>query len=606
MRLLLFVLFLLCTLLPRLRAQTSRLDSLLTALNALPESGDTARLNARSALQFKIGSQYYKQKNYTESRRYYREGLRSEERLASPRGIAQGLSNIAYTYQMEGRFPEAVDSFLLAYRHWEAVRDTGKMSNTAVSISQIDAEIPGQTRNELEYARLCLQLAEQARRWHGVCACAHLVGDVYDKLGQPDSSVFFLQKSLTLLEKTPDPYGLHSLYLSLARVEARRQNPARELEWLLKADALLQQGQIQLQPDQLANHNLHLADACLRRGDTGKAALLLSDVQKNLIAGISDPTYRDRLYEHLSRLAEAQNRPADALRFYKMHIAARDSVQSLDNARRITRIQMTHDFERKQSALAAQQSSELALRDARSRQNNLIFLLVTLGLLGGGALGFYTYRQRQERRRSELELASLRAQINPHFIFNCLNSIYRYTKERDTDTAGKYLQKFSSLLRLVLENSRVEKITLARDLEALQLYVDIESLRFKDKLQFSLYLDPEIDPGFVQIPGMLIQPHVENAIWHGLLHRPEGGRLAVRITQPTETLLRVEVEDDGIGRRAAGELASRSALNKKSLGQKITTERLLALGKLAHSETIDLSDAQGNPAGTRVILDIPL
>ena len=229
-----------------------------------------------------------------------------------------------------------------------------------------------------------------------------------------------------------------------------------------------------------------------------------------------------------------------------------------------------------------------------------------LVLLATATFVFYTYRQRQERRRTELELANLRAQINPHFIFNCLNSIYRYTKERDTDTAAKYLQKFSSLLRLVLENSRSEKITLARDLEALQLYVDIESLRFKEKLQFSLELDPEIDPSFLQIPGMLIQPHVENAIWHGLMHRKEGGKIWLRLTLPAENLLRIEIEDDGIGRAAAGELESKSALTKKSLGQKITAERLKATGKLAHSETIDLSDENGNAAGTKVVMEIPL
>lgn len=244
--------------------------------------------------------------------------------------------------------------------------------------------------------------------------------------------------------------------------------------------------------------------------------------------------------------------------------------------------------------------------DAESRQQQMLFALVLLVLLGAAVFGFYTYRQRQERRRTELELASLRAQINPHFIFNCLNSIYRYTKERDTDTAAKYLQKFSSLLRLVLENSRTEKITLARDLEALQLYVDIEALRFKEKLQYSLETDPDIDPTFLQIPGMLIQPHIENAIWHGLMHRREGGHIRVRLTQPAENLLRVEIEDDGIGRAAAAELESKSALTKKSLGQKITAERLRATGKLAHTETIDLTSANGNAAGTKVVMEIPL
>jgi LytS/YehU family sensor histidine kinase len=162
------------------------------------------------------------------------------------------------------------------------------------------------------------------------------------------------------------------------------------------------------------------------------------------------------------------------------------------------------------------------------------------------------------------------------------------------------------LLRLVLENSRSEKITLARDLEALQLYVDIESLRFKDKLQFQLDIDPDIDPSFLHIPGMLIQPHVENAIWHGLMHRKEGGNIRVHLHQPAEHLLQVVIEDNGVGRAAAMALESKSAMPHKGLGQKITAERLKATGRLSDMETTDLYDADGNPEGTRVTMLIHL
>ena len=136
--------------------------------------------------------------------------------------------------------------------------------------------------------------------------------------------------------------------------------------------------------------------------------------------------------------------------------------------------------------------------------------------------------------------------------------------------------------------------------------MDIESLRFKEKLQYSLTIDPEIDTTFIQIPGMLIQPHVENAIWHGLMHRQDGGHISVRLTLPAENLLHIEIEDNGVGRVVAADLESKSALTKKSLGQKITAERLKGTGKLAFSETIDLTDANGNASGTKVIMEIPL
>ncbi len=587
-----------CALYPKVAsAQNNKLDSLLTELQLRPADTDTAQVNQRAKLNHRISSLYSSQKDYEKCRVHARETLRLATQTQDGRGIALGLHNIAYAYHFEGRYPEALDTFLLGYRQWEALRDTGKMAHTATSISLIYYEMPEQADQALAYARRCMDLTERAHRLHGLCACTHLVGDIFDRMEQPDSAAYYLQRSLQLLEKTPDLPGLATLYLSMARTEERRKNYQPELEWLLRANTTQQRYPGGATDDERANVQLALGNCYLHLGDLSRAAHYLQQVQQQLIPRIADRTYHDRLYEHLSRLAEGQNRPADALRYYKLHIAARDSINNEKNTRRVTQIQMTHDFEQKQALVKAAQDRALALRDARSQQQRLVFALVLLGLLGATAFLFYAYRQRQERRRTELELANLRAQINPHFIFNCLNSIYRYTKARDTDTAAKYLQKFSSLLRLVLENSRTEKITLARDLEALQLYVDIEALRFKEKLRFSLDIDPDIDPSFLQIPGMLLQPQVENAIWHGLMHRKEGGQLHVRLTLPAENLLRVEIEDDGVGRAAAAELASKSALTKKSLGQKITAERLKATGKLARFDTIDLTDDKGNAAG---------
>lgn len=587
-------------------AQQGKIDTLLAELQTIPADADTAHLNRRAKLNFRVSSNYSMLKAYEKSRVYARESLRLSAQGSNARGIASSLGNIAFAYDYEGRYPEALDTFLLSYRYWEQVRDTGKMAHTATSIATLYYEMQGQTGKELEYALLCMNLTERAKRLHGLCACTHLVGDIFDRLGKPDSAAYYLQRSLQLLEKTPDLPGLATLYLSMARTQERKKNYRQELEWLLKTQKTQAQYPEGINDTDLANTQLTLGNCYLNLGMLNQASQILYQIERDVIPRIADMTYHDRLYEHLSRLAERQNRPADALRYFKQHIAARDSINNTENTRRVTQIQMTHDFEQQQAAIQAAQNQELALRDARARQQQLVFAFILLSLLAAAGFLFYHYRQRQERRRTELELANLRAQINPHFIFNCLNSIYRYTKERDTDTAAKYLQKFSSLLRLVLENSRSEKITLARDLEALQLYVDIESLRFKEKLHFSLHIDPEIDPTFLQIPGMLIQPHVENAIWHGLMHRPNGGHIQVRLTLPVEHLLHVEIEDDGIGRAAAEELESKSALNKKSLGQKITAERLHSTGKLAYLETIDLKDDAGQARGTRVVMDVPL
>jgi tetratricopeptide (TPR) repeat protein len=587
-------------------AQTARVDSLKSVLQTIPADTDTARLHRRAQLMWSISTQYFRPlKDFEQCRQYGRGALGLYQHLQMPRGVAQSLSNIGFAYLYENRSPEAVDTLLQAYRVYEQLKDTAKMTYLISTVASHLFEMPEQVDQALAYARLCVDLSTRAQRLHGLCACSHLLGDLYDRTGQPDSAAYFVQNALNLAENASNIPGIVPLYLTMARLAERKHLYQEEKNWLLKAEEAFQKYPDMVTEETDINLLLALSRCMIHLGDWTTASMYLRKSEM-LIPKIKDKSYHERYYLDKSQLAEHQNQPAEALRYFKLHISARDSVQNLENTRRMTEIQVKHSFEQKRIQEAAKQAQELALRDARTQQQRWMFGLILLGILTGAGFAFYTYRQKQERRRTELELANLRAQINPHFIFNCLNSIYRYTKERDTDTAAKYLQKFSQLLRLVLENSRSEKITLARDLEALQLYVDIESLRFKDKLQFQLDIDPDIDPSFLHIPGMLIQPHVENAIWHGLMHRKEGGNIRVHLHQPAEHLLQVVIEDNGVGRAAAMALESKSAMPHKGLGQKITAERLKATGRLSDMETTDLYDADGNPEGTRVTMLIHL
>ena len=208
------------------------------------------------------------------------------------------------------------------------------------------------------------------------------------------------------------------------------------------------------------------------------------------------------------------------------------------------------------------------------------------------------------------EMAALRAQMNPHFIFNCLNSIQFFTAQNNTDKASDYLTKFSRLIRLVLENSKSDKVTLANELETLKLYIEMEAMRFQQKVQYSILIDGLIDTESVQIPPLLLQPFVENAIWHGLMHKEEGGTVTVSVQQPQPDCLRVQITDDGVGRAKAAEYKSKSATKSKSLGMKLTADRIELINQLYQTQThitiTDLTNATGQPTGTRVIIEIPL
>jgi len=215
-----------------------------------------------------------------------------------------------------------------------------------------------------------------------------------------------------------------------------------------------------------------------------------------------------------------------------------------------------------------------------------------------------------EKKIAETEMTALRAQMNPHFIFNCLNSIKLYTLENDSKTASEYLTIFSQLIRLVLENSHSEKISLKKELETLRLYIELEAMRFKDKVHYEISVAPEIDQEYTEIPPLLIQPYVENAIWHGLMHKRIGGTIHIHVTQDSADRLLVEVSDDGVGRQQAAAYKSKTATKNKSYGLKMTSERISIINQLynmdADVEITDLTDAANNPTGTKVKIKIPV
>ncbi len=214
-----------------------------------------------------------------------------------------------------------------------------------------------------------------------------------------------------------------------------------------------------------------------------------------------------------------------------------------------------------------------------------------------------------KHKMAEAEMQALRAQMNPHFIFNCLNSINRYIVKSDQATASLYLTRFAKLIRLILDNSHSKNVVLTNEIEALRLYIEMESLRFDNKFTYDIAVDGDVRTDSIEVPPLIIQPYIENAIWHGLLHRSDGGHLSVRISVLPGNMLQCIIEDNGVGREKARELKSKSATTRKSLGMELTENRLLLLNKYAevHSsiEIVDIKNEQQEPAGTRVILKIP-
>jgi len=213
------------------------------------------------------------------------------------------------------------------------------------------------------------------------------------------------------------------------------------------------------------------------------------------------------------------------------------------------------------------------------------------------------------RKISEVTQANLRQQMNPHFIFNTLNSIQYYMYQHDKLATNNYLTKFSSLMRKVLENSQHTSVPLRDELDALNLYLELETIRFKDKFDYEIKVDEEIDTLMYKVPTMLIQPYVENSISHGLM--PAEGKGLVKINLKLEnTYISCIIEDNGIGREAAQEIKRKSENSHNSLGTQIVSSRLDLVNALYGTslKTIytDLKNINGEPEGTRVEIQIPI
>jgi len=268
-------------------------------------------------------------------------------------------------------------------------------------------------------------------------------------------------------------------------------------------------------------------------------------------------------------------------------------------------------------------SKSILIKSNMPQSNNsisfvaFVFTLVFIFVISSILIINVSLRRNNEKLKSEkiqnklqqqtvmLEMHILRAQMNPHFIFNCLNAINHFILKNEMETASNYLISFSRLVRLVLNNSRQSLITIEEELSMMRLYLDLEKVRFNNAFDYNIHIEKDLDITSLNIPPLIIQPFVENAIWHGLMHKDDPGLLSISI-RTNNNILICEITDNGIGRKRAYEFKSKSVEIKKSMGIEITKKRLELLnGSFEPSSFIeihDLQDKSGIASGTKVVL----
>src|SRR5450432_92507 len=441
------------------------------------------------------------------------------------------------------------------------------------------------------------------------------LGSIYCRLNKYDSSFYYLFQSL---KKTPnDPIILQSLsetYLARKEYDSALIISTNLLESFNKSDdrvhlmtALLNVGR-----SYAGKNNF---SAALKFADEGITLAKAAHAQQSMIDG----------YQLISGIYSRTGHFDSAFSYLNKYTVLKDSVLTHKFLSRLSYYASVSEDDKKQATLNLLDKDN-KIKEVQLKQQSLVNKILIGSILFFILLGFIIFRNFSLKRNNdvlqnkkkqaelqqqaaELKMQTLRTQMNPHFIFNSLNSINRFILENNKPNSSRYLTKFSRLIRMILQNSQSSFISLKSELESLELYLDMEAMRFDDHFSYKIIVPPELNVSRLKVPPLIIQPYVENAVWHGLMHKEEKGELEIEIVQEGHYLY-LKITDNGIGREQAARIASKSATKHKSLGLLITADRIaMNQSDNGNESTViinDLVHADGSAAGTEVQIKIPV
>lgn len=644
--------------LPLLAQYQKKIDSLLIVLQTAKE--DTSKVNTYGRLCWNYGGL---RTEMAKTRAYADSALWLSEKL----GYEEGIIDAHLSYGMVNRYE---DNYAEALEHLKTYVEYHKrnknLSKEVPGWFQMGAvyQLMGDYDKSLAAHEYILKIHEENENWHGYVASMNSIGIIYKRIGKYGEAI----KSYTKAIEVNDKYGLNrdltyishnmgNAYAELKQYDqalgwyqnslelAKRANNDYAIAGNLTAigktynlmqryeEALTEQLKAVEYREKSSEKNA-FSYSLIELGYTYFKLKKYKQAEQYLLKGlrmareveakqvISDACgYLTELYAETGNYRKAYE-------YGQLYHEIKDSIFSETRMAQIEELQTKYETAEKdkQIALLAKekelQENEV-LRQTAIRRNLVLGSLLLLLIAGLIVYALYQRLKNQKamvaknnelkevnfkRQLSELRMKVLQAQMNPHFVFNCMNSINQMILAHDYQNASKYLTKLGKLVRLILENAEEAEISLKDELSMLEAYMQLETLRFKGKIKYQMNVTEDIDQQGTYVPSMILQPFVENAIWHGLLPKQEDGLITISIEQIKDQLVCL-IEDNGVGRNGVSEEQRKSMWKSKSLGLKITEERLSLFSKKLHGKFIqisDLKDVVGRTLGTRVKVNIPI
>ncbi|RPE12471.1 hypothetical protein EGT74_02655 [Chitinophaga lutea] len=552
-----------------------------------------------------LGTSKRNRSQYLLATDYHERALKSAEDARDNRLITISLNNIGVDYRRRDMLEKAFDYHFRALKAAEKDNDERSIAIATNSIGNIKLS-DNKFHEAIEVFNRSLKLEQKRENDLGIAINLGNLGYAYEGLGQLDRAIEFYRQSLAVNEKLNNTTGMSICYTCLGTAYQKKKNYPLAMEYLQKALAI----------NDKVDDKIHVADSYISIGrllnEEGKYEEARKYLQQAIDLGLKWG-FKSTLMEAYKSMGDNYKRAGDltlAMDNNNYSILYKDSLLREKSSIEFAQMQTLHDVHQKDNQIKQlQQDQDLSQLRIRRNLALAIALAGFLFMLIVGGFFYIRHRNLQANRQTlQLELRSLRSQMNPHFIFNSLSSIHRYIWSNNQEEASDYLTKFSKLMRMILDNSQHTFIPLNKEVESLRLYLDLEALRCNNMFDYSISVEEHINEEEVLIPPMIIQPYVENAIWHGLVHRKEKGMLDITIGLKGK-VLEVTVTDNGIGRKMAMEIKEKKDRMHNSMGMKVTEGRIALIRKInntkdANVEIHDLQD-NGQATGTRVRIVLP-
>jgi tetratricopeptide (TPR) repeat protein len=570
------------------------------ALEYFEKAGDhRGMINSLNALSYLAR----KRQDLESAKGYIERAIRTAGEVKDTLPLADATNSLGTIYTEMALFSQAIDAYFEALKLWELKGDSTGMSIAYGSIGLAYFYQKNYSK-ALEYSMKHLMLSEKRGDLWEMAKMCNNIAQIYNSRNVYDSALIYHRKSLALHRQISLASGEADACFNIASTMSHLGERDSAYWYSKKAIEIARAKGISVPPSYYVT--LGNVEQSLGKYRTATANALIAyslAKEKALPLPLSDASLL------LSYIYGKTGREDLAYRYLKEHMQLKDSISNDEFLKQVTRMEIQYDFDKKQKAAEYEQMQEKIVRDQKIKQQRLYLkglgiLLILVALIS--LLYLRHTRLRAKYSQIDLEQRLLRAQMNPHFIFNSLCAIQNLILTEKPQKANAFLTKIAGLMRNILENSREEYIPLEKEIETLRYYMDVQQLRFENGFEYNITVDQSIDPENISVPPMLAQPCVENSIEHGLLPGRENGRVSVSYSL-RGGLIMLEVTDNGIGRGKAAEITP--ARKKQSISTKLTEKRLEHFRKILREKEIsyeinDLFDGE-EAAGTKVVMMLP-